>query len=132
MNAIRDWIWITPAVAEAAHAEQIAEHGGGGDALRDHGLFESAMARPQQLAHYGDPDAAAFAAAYACGLARNHPFVDGNKRIAAVVSETFLMLNGHILLASDAELVVAFLELAAGTLSEDELADWFRHKLASA
>ncbi len=125
-----DWVWITPAVAEAAHAEQIAEHGGGGDALRDRGLFESAMARPQQLAHYGEPDAAALAAAYAYGLARNHPFVDGNKRIAAVVSETFLLLNGHGLTATDAELVVAFMELAAGTLSEEELADWFRHHLA--
>ncbi|OAH46906.1 death-on-curing protein [Sphingobium yanoikuyae] len=125
-----DWVWITPAVAEAAHAEQIAEHGGGGNALRDRGLFESAMARPQQLAHYGEPDAAALAAAYAYGLARNHPFVDGNKRIAAVVSETFLLLNGHGLTATDAELVVAFMELAAGTLSEEELADWFRHHLA--
>ncbi|WP_313337400.1 type II toxin-antitoxin system death-on-curing family toxin [Sphingobium yanoikuyae] len=125
-----DWVWITPAVAEAAHAEQIAEHGGGGDALRDRGLFESAMARLQQLAHYGEPDAAALAAAYAYGLARNHPFVDGNKRIAAVVSETFLLLNGHGLTATDAELVVAFMELAAGTLSEEELADWFRHHLA--
>lgn len=125
-----DWVWITPAVAEAAHAEQIAEHGGGGDALRDRGLFESAMARPQQLAHYGEPDAAALAAAYAYGLARNHPFVDGNKRIAAVVSETFLLLNGYGLTATDAELVVAFMELAAGTLSEEELADWFRHHLA--
>lgn len=127
-----DWVWVTLAVAEAAHAEQIAEHGGGGDALRDRGLFESAMARPQQLAHYGAPDAAALAAAYAYGLARNHPFVDGNKRIAAVVSETFLLLNGHILMASDAELVVAFLELAAGTLSEDDLADWFRTHITTA
>ncbi|WP_448537346.1 type II toxin-antitoxin system death-on-curing family toxin [Sphingobium yanoikuyae] len=125
-----DWVWITPAVAEAAHAEQIAEHGGGGDGLRDRGLFESAMARPQQLAHYGEPDAAALAAAYAYGLARNHPFIDGNKRIAAVVSETFLLLNGHGLNVTDAELVVAFMELAAGTLSEEELADWFRHHLA--
>lgn len=124
-----DWVWVTPAVALAAHAEQIAEHGGGGDALRDHSLFESAMARPQQLVHYGDLDAAALAAAYAYGLARNHPFVDGNKRIAAVVSETFLMLNGLRLIATDAELVVAFLDLAAGTLSEDELADWFREHL---
>jgi death-on-curing protein len=127
-----DWVWVTLAVAMAAHAEQIAEHGGGGDALRDRGLFESAMARPQQLAHYGDPDAAALAAAYAYGLARNHPFVDGNKRIAAVVSETFLLLNGYGLNATDAELVVAFLELAAGSLAEDELADWFRQHLAPA
>jgi death-on-curing protein len=128
--ADRDWIWVTPAVAEAAHAEQIAEHGGGGDALRDRGLFESAMAHPHNLSLYGDPDAAALAAAYAYGLARNHPFVDGNKRIAAVVSETFLLLNGYQLMATDAELVVAFLELAAGTLSEADLADWFRQQLA--
>ena len=127
-----DWVWVTLAVAEAAHAEQIAEHGGGGDALRDRGLFESAMARPQQLAHYGDPDAAALAAAYAYGLVRNHPFVDGNKRIAAVVSETFLLLNGYSLDATDAELVVAFLELAAGSLAEEDLADWFRQHCAPA
>ncbi|WCP13677.1 hypothetical protein sphantq_02112 [Sphingobium sp. AntQ-1] len=127
-----DWVWVTLAVAMAAHAEQIAEHGGGGDAMRDRGLFESAMARLQQLAHYGDPDAAALAAAYAYGLARNHPFVDGNKRIAAVVSETFLLLNGYSLDATDAELVVAFLDLAADSLSEEELADWFRQHLRPA
>ncbi|MEG8219731.1 type II toxin-antitoxin system death-on-curing family toxin [Sphingomonas sp. HH69] len=130
--ADQGWIWVTLAVAEAAHAEQIAEHGGGGDGLRDRGLFESAMARPHNLVSYGDPDAAALAAAYAYGLARNHPFIDGNKRIAAVVSETFLLLNGHSLTATDAELVVAFLELAAGNLSEDDMADWFRQHLASA
>lgn len=128
----KNWVWVTLAVVEAAHAEQIAEHGGGGDALRDRGLFESAMARPENLAAYGAPDAAALAAAYAYGLARNHPFVDGNKRIAAVVSETFLLLNGHSLDATDAELVVAFLDLAAGSLSEDELADWFRQHLRPA
>ncbi|CAM8671979.1 MULTISPECIES: type II toxin-antitoxin system death-on-curing family toxin [Sphingobium] len=127
-----DWVWVTLAVAMAAHAEQIAEHGGGGDAMRDRGLFESAMARLQQLAHYGDPDAAALAAAYAYGLARNHPFVDGNKRIAAVVSETFLLLNGYSLDATDAELVVAFLDLAADSLSEEDLADWFRQHLRPA
>jgi death on curing protein len=130
--ADQGWIWVTLAVAEAAHAEQIAEHGGGGDGLRDRGLFESAMARPHNLVSYGDPDAAALAAAYAYGLARNHPFIDGNKRIAAVVSETFLLLNGHSLTATDAELVVAFLELAAGNLSEDDMADWFRQHLVPA
>lgn len=93
------------------------------------GLFESAMARPMNLAAYGEPDAAALAAGYAYGLARNHPFVDGNKRTAAVVSETFLELNGWTLEASDAELVVAFITLAAGDLSEDELADWFRQRI---
>lgn len=123
------WIWVTLEVAEAAHAEQLAEHGGG-EGVRDAGLLVSAMARPQNLAAYGNPDAAALAAAYAYGIARNHPFVDGNKRTAAVVSETFLMLNGHDLAASDAELVVAFVALAAGDLTEDELADWFRQHLA--
>ena len=124
-----DWIWIATEVALAAHAEQLAEHGGG-DGIRDAGALDSAMMRPRNLADYGDPDAAALAAAYAYGIARNHPFVDGNKRTAAVVSETFLMLNGRSLDASDAEVVVAFVALAAGDLSEDELADRFRTHLA--
>lgn len=121
----QDWIWVTIDVAMAAHAEQLAEHGGG-ENVRDASLLESAMARPQNLVAYGRPDACALAAAYAYGIARNHPFVDGNKRTAAVVSETFLMLNGYELTASDAELVVAFVDLAAGELSEDELETWFR------
>ena len=124
----RKWVWIATEVALAAHAEQLAEHGGG-DGIRDAGMLDSAMARPQNLAQYGDPDAAALAAAYAFGIARNHPFTDGNKRTAAVVSETFLMLNGYELGATDAELVVAFVALAAGELGEDELADWFRQYL---
>lgn len=123
-----NWTWIATEVALAAHAEQLTEHGGG-DGVRDAGMLDSAMARPRNLADYGAPDAAALAAAYAYGIARNHPFADGNKRTAAVVSETFLMLNGHTLSASDAELVVAFVALAAGELSEDELADWFRERL---
>lgn len=125
----QDWIWVADAVAMAAHAEQLAEHGGG-EGVRDPGALESAMARPRNLAVYGEPDAAALAAAYAFGIARNHPFVDGNKRTAAVVSETILVLNGYALSASDAELVVVFLALAAGELSEEELADWFRTHLA--
>ncbi|MBA3670221.1 MAG: type II toxin-antitoxin system death-on-curing family toxin [Sphingomonas sp.] len=122
------WTWVATDVAVAAHAEQLAEHGGG-EGVRDGGLLESAMARPQNLAAYGEPDAADLAAAYAFGIARNHPFVDGNKRTAVVVSETFLALNGRSLGASDAELVVAFLALAAGELSEVEMADWFRGHL---
>ena len=113
----------------AAHAEQLAEHGGGAG-VRDAGALESAMTRPRNLALYKTPDAAQLAAAYAFGIARNHPFVDGNKRTAAVVAETFLTLNGHALTATDAELVVAILALAAGELSEEELADWFRRRLA--
>jgi death-on-curing protein len=119
------WIWVALDVALSAHAEQLAEHGGG-EGVRDAGALESAMARPQNLALYGNPDAAALAAAYAFGIARNHPFVDGNKRTAAVVSETFLVLNGFELNASDAELVIAFLDLAAGELTEAEMAAWFR------
>lgn len=123
------WVWIATEMALAAHAEQLAEHGGG-DGVRDTGMLDSAMARPRNLAQYGEPDAAALAAASAFGIARNHPFVDGNKRTAAVVSETFLMLNGYGLNASDAELVVAFVALAAGELTEEELTDWFRLYLA--
>lgn len=122
------WIWISLDVAIAAHAEQIAEHGGG-EGIREAGLLESAMARPQNLALYGKPDLCELAASYAFGIARDHPFVDGNKRTAAVVSETFLVLNGGMLQASDAELVVAFIALAAGELSEDELTAWFRDHL---
>ncbi|TCM19818.1 death-on-curing protein [Novosphingobium sp. PhB165] len=125
----RAWVWIADEVALAAHAEQIVEHGGG-DGVRDRGGLESAMARPRNLAEYGEPDACALAAAYAFGIARNHPFVDGNKRTAAVIAETFLMLNGHVLTASDAEMVVAFVALAGGDLSEEELADWFREHIA--
>ncbi len=122
------WIWVTGAVAIAAHAEQAAEHGGD-DGIRDRGLLDSATARPVNLAGYGEPDVADLAAAYAFGIAQNHPFVDGNKRTAAVVSETFLMLNGYELTATDAELVVAFVALAGGELSEAEMADWFRQHI---
>lgn len=124
----RQWVWIATEVALAAHAEQLTEHGGG-DGIREAGMLDSAMARPRNLADYGEPDVADLAAAYAYGIARNHPFVDGNKRTAAVISETFLMLNGQVLQATDAELVVVFVALAAGELSEDELADWFRQHL---
>ena len=124
----RKWVWIATEVALAAHAEQLTEHGGG-DGIRDAGILDSAMARPRNLADYGEPDVADLAAAYAYGVARNHPFVDGNKRTAAVISETFLMLNGQALQATDAQLVVAFVALAAGELSEVELADWFRQHL---
>ncbi|MBW8744776.1 MAG: type II toxin-antitoxin system death-on-curing family toxin [Sphingomonas sp.] len=124
-----DWIWIATRIAIEAHREQLIEHGGG-QGIRDLRLLDSAMARPHNLATYGSPDAAALAAAYAYGIARNHPFIDGNKRTALVVSETFLTLNGYGLDASDAEMVVAFLALAAGELTEEELADWFREHLS--
>ena len=122
------WVWIAEEVALAIHREQIAEHGGG-LGTRDIGLLKSALARPQNPAAYGEPDAAALAASYAFGLARNHPFVDGNKRTAAVVSEAFLNLNGVELRVTDAELVVTFLALAAGELREEDVASWFREHI---
>ena len=129
MVANQAWVWIDPAVILAVHEEQLAEHGGAAG-VRDTGMLESALARPRNLALYGQPDVCELAASYAFGLARNHPFVDGNKRTAAVVSETFLMLNGYDLTASDAEVVVAFVALAAGELTEAELTDWFRQHAA--
>ncbi len=125
------WHWVAHEVAHAAHYEQLAEHGGG-EGVRDERLLDRAMAHPQNFLAYGNPDVAALAAAHAYGIARNHPFSDGNKRTAAVVSETFLSLNGYTLNATDAELVVAFLALAAGDLPEEELADWFRHHIGKA
>ena len=115
-------------VALAIHLEQLAEFGGA-EGIRDLGLFESAMACPENLAAYGEPDTAALAASYAFGLARNHPFVDGNKRTAAAVGITFIDLNGRRFIGSDAEIVIIFETLAAGELSEDELADWFRERI---
>jgi death-on-curing protein len=119
------WRWIRLGEATAIHAEQIAEHGGL-EGIRDQGLLESALARPENLAAYGKPDVCDLAAAYAYGLARNHPFADGNKRTAFVVSATFLILNGRDLTATEVNVVETVLKLAAGALPEAELADWFR------
>jgi len=112
-------------VVLALHDEQIAEHGGL-SGIRDPALVESALARPLNLAAYGELDAADLAAAYAFGLARNHPFADGNKRSAAVVALTFLLLNDVAFEITEAELVVMTMALAAGDLSEEEVARWFR------
>jgi death on curing protein len=122
-------IWIEEAVVLALHEEQLAEHGGA-VGLRDVGLLQSALARPQHLAAYGEPDVAALAAAYGHGIARNHPFIDGNKRAAFTVTELFLTLNGYELLADDAACVVTILRLAEGRLSEAAFADWIRANLA--
>lgn len=123
-------IWINRAFALAIHERQLAEHGGG-SGVRDETLLESALARPHQLHAYGDPppDLAALAASLAYGLARNHPFVDGNKRTAAVACETFVMLNGATLDADDLELYPAYLGLAEGSIDESEFAHWLRPRL---
>lgn len=121
-------VWIRDDVVLAIHQRQLAEHGGG-EGVRDAGLLASALARPKTLLAYsgGQPDFAALAASYAFGIARNHPFVDGNKRTAYVVCRTFLKLNGHDLSASHREKYITFLRLAKGRLSETELADWMRN-----
>lgn len=119
------WIWIDPAVLDAVHEEQLAEHGGLAG-LRDPNGLASALARPQQLAAYGEPDVADLAAAYGFGLARNHPFSDGNKRTAFVAVELFLMLNGHELDAGDADCVLTMLAVAAGDMPEAAFSDWIR------
>ena len=124
------WVWIDAAVLRAVHEEQLVEHGGA-PGVRDIGLFESALARPRHQAMYGEPDLAALAAAYGYGLARNHPFVDGNKRTAFVAIELCLLLNGQQLAADDAACVLTALALAAGELTEDELAAWLRRHMTA-
>ncbi|HLX83861.1 MAG TPA: type II toxin-antitoxin system death-on-curing family toxin [Terriglobales bacterium] len=124
------WEWVLGSVVLAIHEAQLAEHGGG-SGLRDEGSLDSALARPQNRAAYGDkPDAAALAAAYAFGLARNHPFTDGNKRTAFVVMELFLNLNGWELEADDADCIATTIGLAAGSVTEDELAGWIRERVS--
>lgn len=123
-------VWITKTLALAIHDRQLAEHGGGGG-VRDEGLLDSALARPQQAFAYGDPppDIAARAASLAFGLARNHPFVDGNKRTAHVCYRVFLALNDSELVASQEEKYIAMLGLAEGSLGEAEFAEWLRTHL---
>ena len=121
----RLWVWLDPRVLLAVHEEQLAEHGGAAG-TRDLGLFESALAKPKNLAVYGDPDAAALAASYGCGIARNHPFIDGNKRAAFVAVELFLWLNDVELTADDQDCVMTMLAVASGTLNEADFADWIR------
>ena len=122
--------WLSPEVALAVHDRQLAEHSGP-TGLRDPGMLESALARPLNRWGYGEDDPCALAAAYAFGIARNHPFVDGNKRTAWVMARLFLRLNGCGLEFAEREAVATVLALAAGELSEDELADWFRAHIAA-
>lgn len=127
------FVWITRALALAIHEEQLNEHGGA-NGVRDERLLESALARPQQLAAYDDPppDFAALAAALAHGIARNHPFVDGNKRSAHVCYRVFLALNGYELRASAEAKYTRMLGLAEGSISETEFADWMRANIRPA
>lgn len=109
----------------AMHLELLAEHGGL-PGVRDVNLLESALARPKNLWAYENPSMAELAAAYGFGLAKNHPFADGNKRIALAVVDAFLGMNGYDLVVPEAEAVDTIRGLAAGTLSQSELAQWLK------
>jgi death on curing protein len=122
------FVWIDSDDAIAFHDQQIAAHGGAAG-LRDIGLLQSALNRPQMKAQYGSEDLAELAAAYAYGIARNHPFVDGNKRTALVVMEAFLVVHGFELRGDNPEAVALILTLAAGEITEDQLALWVRENM---
>ena len=124
------WWWVRADLTYAVHDRQVAEHGGL-DGMRDKGAVESALARPQNLEVYGDADAAALAAAYAYGLARNHGFADGNKRTAWVVARLFLADNGYRLRFDATDAVKMMEMVAAGALEEAQLAEWFRQRIVA-
>ena len=119
------WRWIDKRLLLILHDESLAEHGGA-SGLRDEGLLDSALARPLNLLAYGDPDIAGLAAAYGVGLAKNHAFVDGNKRAAFLAVGLFLRLNGYRLTATQADATVTMLGVAAGELHEEDFAAWVR------
>jgi len=119
------WRWLIEGVVIAMQGEQIAEHGGS-LGMRDAGLLSSALARPQNQAAYGEPSVFDLAAAYAFGIIRNHPFVDGNKRTGFLSAYVFLDLNGWELMASEAEAVAAVLALATGEMDQAGFADWLK------
>lgn len=122
-------VWLDGEIALAIHDRQLAEHGGG-RGVRDSGALDSALARPVNRRTCGEDDRARLAAAYAFGIARNHPFADGNKRTAWVMARLFLKLNGVEIAFSPEDAIRAVQALAAGELGEDELADWFRERIA--
>jgi death on curing protein len=124
-------VWLDATDALAIHDRQLSEHGGL-SGLRDAGLLDSAMTRPVNRWHYGEDDLSALAASYAFGVARNHPFADGNKRTAWVVARLFFVLNDAQLVFQREAAIEVMVALAAGELSEDELASWFRDHIASA
>ena len=119
------WRWIDRTVLIAIHDMQLAEHGGGAG-LRDGNLLESALAKPENLAAYGNPDAAALAAAYGYGISRNHAFIDGIKRTGLVAAELFLQLTGWRLVVDDEDCVLTMLAVATGDITEDAFAHWLR------
>ena len=125
-----DYRWINPQVLLLLHDESLAEHGGA-PGLRDEVLLDSALGRPQNLLAYGSPDLSDLAASYGYGLAKNHAFVDGNKRAAFLAVGLFLMVNGHRLIATQADATMTMLALAAGHMDESAFAQWIRRHIQS-
>lgn len=119
------WRWVDRRALLLLHAESLAEHGGG-EGIRDENLLESALARPENLAAYGQPDFADLAASYGLGLAKNHPFIDGNKRAAFLAVGLFLYLNGYRLRATQAEATLTMLAVAGSEITEAEFSAWIR------
>lgn len=122
--------WLNRQALLLLHDESLAEHGGA-PGLRDEGLLDSALARPLNLLAYGEPDLADLAAAYGVGLAKNHAFVDGNKRAAFLAVGLFALINGHRLVATQAEATTTMLDVAAGDVGEAAFAAWIRGHLAA-
>lgn len=122
-----EFFFLDEAVALAVHEAQLAEHGGA-KGIRDEGLLNSALARPRNAAAYEEADAARLAALYALGIIRNHPFVDGNKRVGTVLLETFLDLNGYALEATDEDLLATILAVAAHEIADDDFTAWVRRQ----
>ncbi len=118
-------VWLSRQFILAIHDEQLAEHGGA-LGVRDEGLLESALARPLNRAGYGEPDVAELAALYAIAIARNHPFVDGNKRTAFAALFTFLAFNGMVFEPPEVDATMAVLRLAAGEMNDEEFTAWVR------
>jgi death-on-curing protein len=125
---VNEWVWVASSVIYALHDAQISEHGGL-HGVRDENGLQSALARPRNKAAYEKPDAPELAAAYLWGLVRNHPFLDGNKRTGWVVARTFLILNGHDVQYTQAELVGMVRAVAANSIDESAVATWFRQRL---
>jgi death on curing protein len=132
--ANQPWRWVNRDALLLLHRESLAEHGGA-EGIRDEGLLDSALARPLNLVAYAPqdavPDLAAIAACYGVGLAKNHPFIDGNKRAAFLSVGLFLYANGQRLVATQADATLTMLAVAAGDLSEDAFAQWLRERIAA-